>query len=169
MDFNKLNKLKGFMPLHEGEALARWSKEFSTLGPALEIGTFGGKSSLFIAAGTSQNKQVVFTIDHHSGSEEHQNGEEYFDADIYETVASDLSDLEEIFYDMIVFFSPLGLKSLFINFPDFEQKGTRIAAFGPTTSKAVVEHGLKLNVKAPAPESPSMTMAIHRYIKSLTK
>ena len=84
MDFNKLNKLKGFMPLHEGEALARWSKEFSTLGPALEIGTFGGKSSLFIAAGTSQNKQVVFTIDHHSGSEEHQNGEEYFDADIYD-------------------------------------------------------------------------------------
>ena len=93
----------------------------------------------------------------------------YAGADIYETVASDLSDLEDIYYDMIVFFSPLGLKSLFINFPNFEQKDTRIAAFGPTTSKAVIECGLCLDVKAPAPESPSMTMAIHRYIKSLNQ
>ncbi|MGB1205399.1 MAG: uroporphyrinogen-III synthase [Chitinophagales bacterium] len=93
----------------------------------------------------------------------------YADADIYETVASDLSDLEDIYYDMIVFFSPLGLKSLFINFPDFKQKDTRIAAFGPTTSKAVIDRGLHLDVKAPAPESPSMTMAIHRYIKSLNQ
>jgi MMP 1-O-methyltransferase len=84
MDFNKLNALKGFMPLHEGEALAKWSEEFSILGPALEIGTFGGKSSLFIAAGTSKHEQVVFTIDHHSGSEEHQSGEEYFDSTIYD-------------------------------------------------------------------------------------
>ena len=93
----------------------------------------------------------------------------YAGADIYETVASDLSDLEDIYYDMIVFFSPLGLKSLFINFPNFEQKDTRIAAFGPTTSKAVIECGLCLDVKAPAPESPSMTMPIHRYIKSLNQ
>jgi uroporphyrinogen-III synthase len=98
-----------------------------------------------------------------------ENDFKYAEADIYETVASDLSDLENIYYDMIVFFSPLGLKSLFINFPDFKQKDTRIAAFGPTTSKAVIEHGLNLDVKAPAPESPSMTMAIHRYIKSLKK
>ena len=84
MDFKKLNTLKGFMPQHEGEALSRWAEKFSTIGPALEIGTFGGKSSLYMAAGTSKNEQVVFTIDHHNGSEEHQIGEEYFDPDIYD-------------------------------------------------------------------------------------
>ena len=84
MDFKKLNTLKGFMPQHEGEALSRWAEKFSSIGPALEIGTFGGKSSLYMAAGTSKNEQVVFTIDHHSGSEEHQVGEAYFDPDIYD-------------------------------------------------------------------------------------
>lgn len=84
MDFQKLNSLKGFMPQHEGEALSKWAEEFSALGPALEIGTFGGKSSLYIATGTSKSGQVVFTLDHHSGSEEHQTGEEYFDPDIYD-------------------------------------------------------------------------------------
>ena len=82
MDFDKLNDLKGFMPQHEGKALAKWAEQFSTMGPALEIGTFGGKSSLYIAAGSSINDQLVFTIDHHQGSEEHQAGEEYFDPDL---------------------------------------------------------------------------------------
>jgi len=84
MDFKKLNSLKGFMPKHEGLALTKWAKEFSIHGPALEIGTFGAKSSLYIAAGTSVNEQIIYTIDHHSGSEEHQLGEEYFDLDIYD-------------------------------------------------------------------------------------
>ena len=84
MTFSKINALKGFMPQHEGEALARWAQEFSLLGPALEIGTFGGKSSLYLAMGTSTNNQLVFTIDHHLGSEEHQTGEEYFDPDIFD-------------------------------------------------------------------------------------
>ena len=86
MDFDKLNDLKGFMPQHEGAALAKWAEEFSMMGPALEIGTFGGKSSLYIATGTSINQQLVFTIDHHKGSEEHQTGEEYFDPDIYDPI-----------------------------------------------------------------------------------
>ena len=84
MDFKKLNSLKGFMPSHEGLALTKWAEEFSSYGPALEIGTFGAKSSLYIATGTSINDQLVYTIDHHSGSEEHQLGEEYFDSDIYD-------------------------------------------------------------------------------------
>jgi len=91
----------------------------------------------------------------------------FAEADIYETVASDLSDLEDIFYDMIVFFSPLGLKSLFHNFPDFKQNATRIAAFGPSTAKAVLDYGLRLDVKAPAPGTPSMALAISKYIKAL--
>ena len=88
MDFDKLNGLKGFMPQNEGKALAKWAEKFSTMGAALEIGTFGGKSSLYIAAGSSINEQLVFTIDHHRGSEEHQTGEEYFDPDIYDAVLS---------------------------------------------------------------------------------
>ena len=79
MDFDKLDALKGFMPSHEGLALKKWAEEFSTYGPALEIGTFGAKSSLYIAAGTATNDQLIYTIDHHAGSEEHQLGEEYFD------------------------------------------------------------------------------------------
>ena len=84
MDFEKLDALKGFVPKNEGLALTKWAEEFSTYGPALEIGTFGAKSSLYIATGTSINDQLVYTVDHHSGSEEHQLGEEYFDSDIYD-------------------------------------------------------------------------------------
>lgn len=93
---------------------------------------------------------------------------EWDEAVIYRTVASDLSDLEKIFYDMIVFFSPSGIHSLFHNFPDFKQKNTRIAAFGKTTKKAVDEASLRLDVEAPVmPHSPSMTMAIERYLKEV--
>ena len=72
------------MPPHEGQALTKWAKKFSQHGPALEIGTFGAKSALYIASGISANDQLIYTIDHHLGSEEHQLGEEYFDSDIYD-------------------------------------------------------------------------------------
>ena len=84
MDFDQLNNLKGFMPDHEGLALTKWAEKFSYYGPALEIGTFGGKSALYIAAGSSTHNQLVYTVDHHYGSEEHQLGEEYFDEEIYD-------------------------------------------------------------------------------------
>jgi uroporphyrinogen-III synthase len=87
------------------------------------------------------------------------------EAVIYETVASDLSDLADIKYDVIAFFSPSGINSLFINFPDFEQNNTRIAAFGPTTAKAVRDANLILDIEAPLPQAPSMTGAIEQYIK----
>ncbi len=89
----------------------------------------------------------------------------YSKAVLYRTVCSDLSDLEDITYDMIVFFSPSGVKSLFQNFPEFKQNNTRIAAFGPTTSKAVVDSDLRLDLKAPIPKAPSMTMSIEQYLK----
>ncbi len=83
----------------------------------------------------------------------------------YKTVCSDLSDLADIKYDMLVFFSPSGIESLFKNFPDFKQNNTRIAAFGSTTANAVKDAGLRLDVHAPAPGLPSMSMAIEHYIK----
>ena len=98
-----------------------------------------------------------------------ENGVEYTRAMLYRTVASDLSDLDDVKYDMLVFFSPSGIESLFKNFPNFKQNETRIAAFGPTTASAVIKHNLRLDVHAPQPESPSMTMAIERYVETLKK
>ncbi len=94
-----------------------------------------------------------------------ENGFTYSEVIIYRTVASDLSDLSEIFYDVIAFFSPSGIKSLFDNFPDFKQNKTRIAAFGPTTAKAVKDAGLILDIQAPLPNAPSMIGALEFYIK----
>ncbi len=93
----------------------------------------------------------------------------YAKAVIYKTVCSDLSDLANVNYDVIVFFSPSGIKSLFQNFPDFKQNLTRIAAFGATTAKAVEDADLYVDIKAPNPLAPSMTMALEQYITSVNK
>ncbi len=93
------------------------------------------------------------------------NGLQLTEAVMYNTVAADLSDLEEVFYDIIAFFSPSGIDSLFKNFPDFKQNKTRIAAFGPTTAQAVIDAGLILDIEAPLPNAPSMTGALEFYIK----
>jgi len=90
-------------------------------------------------------------------------------ATLFKTVVSDLSDLEDVFYDILVFFSPSGIKSLFENFPNYEQKKTRIAVFGNTTVKAAEEAGLVVNIAAPSKETPSMTMALDQYIKKVNK
>lgn len=94
-----------------------------------------------------------------------ENGFNYTEAIIYRTVASDLSDLENVYYDILAFFSPSGINSLLVNFPEFKQNKTRIAAFGPTTAKAVRDADLILDIEAPLPNAPSMTGAIELYIK----
>lgn len=91
----------------------------------------------------------------------------YTEAIIYKTVASDLSDLADVNYDIIAFYSPSGINSLLVNFPDFTQNSTRIATFGPTTAKAVTDAGLALDIQAPLPEAPSMTGALELYIKKV--
>lgn len=88
---------------------------------------------------------------------------------LYRTVASDLSDLEDVKYDMLVFFSPGGIESLFKNFPEFKQNGTIIAAFGPTTANAVIKNNLRLDLHAPQPNAPSMTGAIELFVKDQLK
>lgn len=98
-----------------------------------------------------------------------ENSIDFKKATLYKTVCSDLSDLENVYYDMLVFFSPSGIESLLINFPDFKQNDTLIAAFGPTTAKAIVDNNLRLDVHAPTPNSPSMTMAIENHIKENKK
>lgn len=94
-----------------------------------------------------------------------ENGFNWKDAMMYRTVASDLSDLENVTYDCLVFYSPLGIDSLFENFSDFKQNNTRLAVAGLKTTKAVEERGLKVNITPNPPEVPSMTSAIERYIK----
>lgn len=95
------------------------------------------------------------------------NDYDFSEAIIYRTVASDLSDLDDVSYDVIAFFSPSGISSLMMNFPDFKQNNTRIAAFGPTTAKAVRDASLKLDIEAPLPNAPSMTGALELYIKKV--
>lgn len=87
----------------------------------------------------------------------------------YKTVISDLSDLRDVYYDILVFFSPSGIESLLKNFPDFTQNNTRIAVFGNSTIEAATEAGLRIDIKAPTPETPSMTMALQKYVLSVNK
>jgi len=89
----------------------------------------------------------------------------FSEAIIYNTVPSDLKKLKKVFYDILVFYTPYGIDSLVKNFPDFEQNETRIAGFGKNTAKAIKENDLKLDIKAPMKDVPSMTRAIELYIK----
>jgi uroporphyrinogen-III synthase len=93
----------------------------------------------------------------------------YTKAILYRTVCSDLSDLSAINYDVLVFFSPSGVKSLLHNFPKFKQNNIKIASFGETTAKAVKDAGLRLDLQAPMPHAPSMTMALDQFIKEHNK
>jgi uroporphyrinogen-III synthase len=105
----------------------------------------------------SLNPQIIKTLDSFEISWDR--------AQLYTTVVSDLSDLRDVYYDILVFFSPLGIESLFKNFPDFEQNKTLIAVYGNTTEEAAKSKGLRIDIKAPTEISPSMAMAIDKYIK----
>ncbi len=96
-------------------------------------------------------------------------GFKFTKAIFYRTVGSDLSDLRDVNYDILVFFSPSGIKSLFQNFPDFKQNETNIACFGPATANAVREAGLRLDIEAPTAQAPSMTMALEEFIKKTNR
>ena len=89
----------------------------------------------------------------------------YTKAIMYKTVSADLSDLSDVNYDMLVFYSPGGIESLLKNFPNFKQNDTVIAAFGPTTANAIVKNNLRLDLHAPQPNAPSMTGAIELFVK----
>ena len=87
----------------------------------------------------------------------------------YRTVSSDFSDMKDFDYDMLVFYSPVGVKSLKENFPGFVQGDIKMAAFGPTTASAVTQEGYRLDIQAPNPEAPSMTMALDNFLKEHNK
>lgn len=102
------------------------------------------------------NKDVAAYLD--------KNKVAYTDVLMYKTMSSDLTDLENVFYDVLIFFSPQGIESLVENFPNFQQNNTRLAVFGQSTLKAVKDHQLYPNIVAPTPEAPSMSMALELYL-----
>lgn len=93
----------------------------------------------------------------------------YQKAVMYKTVSNDFSAEEEFNYDMLIFFSPVGVNSLLKNFPDFVQGDIQIGCFGATTAQAVRDAGLRLDIEAPVPGVPSMTMALENYMKEYSK
>ena len=93
----------------------------------------------------------------------------YTKAIMYRTVSNEFNNKEEFNYDMMLFFSPLGVQSLFKNFPDFQQGEIQIGSFGSTTAAAVKESGLRLDLEAPTTQYPSMTMALDAFLKDYFK
>lgn len=93
----------------------------------------------------------------------------YAKAIMYRTVSNDFGPEEEFNYDMLLFFSPLGVQSLLKNFPDFKQEEIQIGSFGTTTATAVKDLGLRLDLEAPTPQFPSMTMALDAFLKDIAK
>ena len=120
------------------------------------------ESETFLVPSSDIHKQTMFTL----LDKEKVN---YSKAVIYKTVASNLSELDIDKYDLMIFFSPSGIKSLQNNFPDYRQGNKLIAAFGNTTAVAVKEAGLKLNIPAPTQTAPSMSMAIEEFLIKMAK
>jgi uroporphyrinogen-III synthase len=98
-----------------------------------------------------------------------KNNISFAEATLYRMVSNDIAPIMKDGYDMIVFFSPFSVQTLFQHDPTFKQNGTLIGAFGPTTSKAIEDAGLRLDVKAPAPQAPSMVSALERYLQDIKK
>jgi len=91
------------------------------------------------------------------------------EAVMYRTVNTDLTNLKDIKYDILAFFSSLEIKSMFEQFPDFKQEDRRICVFGPSAYKAVTERGMKVNIQAGTPEAPSIAVALETYLKNSNK
>ncbi len=98
-----------------------------------------------------------------------KNNIEFTELMMFKTIASDLSDLSDITYDMLVFFNPLGIKSLYENFPNFKQNKTRIAVFGQHTKNEAEKHNLIIDILAPTKETPSIVTAIDNYLTIANK
>jgi predicted O-methyltransferase YrrM len=94
-DIKLLEKVKGFLDEVEGQRLYQIAKEASKNGPCLEIGSYCGKSTIYLGKACKTNKGILFSIDHHRGSEEQQPGEEYFDPDLYDSKEGCVNTFDE--------------------------------------------------------------------------
>ena len=115
------------------------------------------EDNFFVPLSEPHNAEIPDLLD--------KNGISYAIGTLYKTISTNFSDMKEFDYDILVFYSPSGIKSLKENFPGFVQGDIKIAAFGPTTACAVQSEGLRLDINAPNPKAPSMTMAIDDFLK----
>ncbi len=137
-------------------------------------GSDGSNKSMFdVINKHKDNESFIYTC-----SENQQDGEivnwlktnkcEYVTAFMYRTISANVKDLlQQVNFDIMCFFTPSGVKSLYENAPKFKQNGTAFGAFGNNTSKALEEAGLPLAIKAPMPESPSMIAALDKYLAKI--
>ena len=95
-----INTVKGFLAPDEGEALYRHVAETAHLGPCLEVGSYCGKSTVYLGAAAKSKGGIVYAVDHHRGSEEHQKGEEYHDPDLYDANAQLMDSFREFRFTM---------------------------------------------------------------------
>ena len=122
----------------------------------------GNEKFLYVCSENQQDNEIVNWLK--------TNNCEFTLAFMYRSVSSDIKEiLQKTEYDVICFFTPSGVKSLFDNFPKYKQNGMIIGAFGNNTSKAVEDAGLKLDIKAPQPEAPSMVAALQLYLAAARK
>ena len=119
------------------------------------------EDNFFVPLSEPHNAEIPDLLD--------KNGIKYTIGTMYKTISSHFSDQKDFDYDILVFYSPTGIKSLKENFPDFRQGEIKIAAFGPTTASAVEQEGLRLDINAPNPKAPSMTMALDNFLKEHNK
>ncbi len=119
------------------------------------------EDSFFVPLSEPHNAEIPELLD--------KNGIRYAIGTLYRTISTNFSNQNDFDYDILVFYSPSGIKSLKENFPDFVQGDIKIAAFGPTTACAVANEGLRLDIDAPNPKAPSMTMALDEYLKEYNK
>ena len=137
---------------------------FGATGKLIELVTIMNKhldeKYLFITSEV-QNEDTISTIE--------KSKIVYNKAVMYRTVSNDFGPDEEFNYDMLLFFSPMGIGSLLKNFPNFVQGDIQIGCFGANTAMAVRDAGLRLDIEAPLPGVPSMTMALENYLKESNK
>jgi uroporphyrinogen-III synthase len=119
------------------------------------------EDSYFVPLSEPHNTEIPELLD--------KNNIKYTIGTMYRTISSDFSKVKDFDYDILVFYSPSGIKSLRENFPDFIQGDIKIAAFGPTTACAVEHEGLRLDINAPNPKAPSMTMALDDFLKEYNR
>jgi uroporphyrinogen-III synthase len=115
------------------------------------------EDSFFVTLSEPHNAEIPDLLD--------KNNIKYAIGTLYKTISSHFTNIKDFDYDILVFYSPSGIKSLKENFPSFVQGNIKIAAFGPTTASAVEHEGLRLDINAPNPKAPSMTMALDDFLK----
>ena len=115
------------------------------------------EDNYFVPLSEPHNTEIPVLLD--------KNNIKYTIGILYKTISSHFTNLKDFDYDILVFYSPSGIKSLKENFPEFIQGDIKIAAFGPTTVSAVQQEGLRVDIDAPNVKAPSMTMALDNYLK----